>query len=52
MREPFQLPSVNALVGDDKDILRMALNMLVAEVNDLRKEIALLKSLQSKNRGY
>lgn len=52
MIEPFQLPSVNALTGADKDILRMALNMLVAEVNELRKEISVLKSAQSKNRGY
>lgn len=52
MREPFQLPSVNALVGSDKDVLRMALNMLVAEINKLRQEISSLKSEQSRRGGY
>lgn len=52
MLEPFQLPSVNALTGQDKDLLRMALNMLVAEINSLRKEIAKLDSKQSGSRGY
>lgn len=52
MLEPFQLPSVNALTGQDKDLLRMALNMLVAEINALRKEIAKLHSQQASARGY
>jgi len=52
MREPFQLPSVNALTGADKDVLRMALNMLVAEINKLRQEISLLKSEKSRGGGY
>ena len=52
MREPFQLPSVNALTGTDKDVLRMALNMLVAEINELRNEVTILKSQNARAKGY
>ncbi len=51
MLEPFQLPSVNALVGDDKHTLRMMMTMLVKEINDLRTEITKLKNAQRKT-GY
>lgn len=51
MREPFQLPSVNALVGADKDVLRMALNMLVKEINNLRDELSALKA-DARKGGY
>lgn len=52
MREPFQLPSVNALVSADKDVLRMVLNMLVKEINGLRDEIAALQAAARKGAGY
>lgn len=51
MRQPFQLPAVNALVSSDKDVLRQMLMLLVTEVNQLRKEIDLLR-LNSSKGGY
>jgi hypothetical protein len=51
MREPFQLPSVNALVSDDKDVLRTMLQQLVAEINRLRREVDIL-STQNRPKGY
>jgi hypothetical protein len=52
MLEPFQLPSVNALVGDDKHTLRMMMTMLVKEINDLRSEITQLKNEGRRKAGY
>jgi hypothetical protein len=51
MREPFQLPSVNALVSADKDVLRTMFQQLVVEVNRLRREVESL-SAQTRPKGY
>lgn len=51
MREPFQLPSVNALVSADKDVLRTMFQQLVVEVNRLRREVESL-STQTRPKGY
>ena len=44
MRQPFQLPAINALVSADKDVLRQVLTQLVAEVNELRREVDVLRT--------
>jgi hypothetical protein len=51
MKEPFQLPSVNALVSADKDVLRTMFQQLVVEVNRLRRQVDDL-STQSRPKGY
>lgn len=50
MREPFQLPSVNALVSTDKDVLRTMFQQLVVEVNQLRRQVDDL-STQNRRKG-
>jgi len=52
MRQPFQLPSINALISDDKDVLRQIFTQLVAEVNELRREVAFLSTQSNKGKGY
>jgi hypothetical protein len=52
MRQPFQLPSINALIGDDKDVLRQIFTQLVAEVNELRREVTFLSTQSNKGKGY
>ena len=44
MRQPFQLPAINALVSADKDVLRQVLTQLVAEINELRREVDVLRA--------
>jgi hypothetical protein len=44
MRQPFQLPAINALVSADKDVLRQVLTQLVAELNELRREVDVLRT--------
>ena len=51
MRLPFQLPAFNALVSADKDVLRQVLTQLVAEVNELRREVDVLRT-DSRKGGY
>ena len=51
MRESFQLPSVNALVSADKDVLRTMFQQLVVEINRLRSEVDSL-SMQNRPKGY
>jgi hypothetical protein len=51
MRQPFQLPAINALVSADKDVLRQVLTQLVAELNELRREVDVLRTA-SRKAGY
>jgi hypothetical protein len=51
MRQPFQLPAINALVSADKDVLRQVLTQLVAELNELRRQVDSLRSVSGKG-GY
>ena len=52
MKEPFQLPSLNALQTSDRDVLRMAFRMLVAEINDLREQLDRVRNEAVRGRGY
>jgi hypothetical protein len=52
MEQSFQLPSLNALVSADKDVLRMIFKMLAAEINELRREVDVLQTEARRGRGY
>lgn len=52
MKEPFQLPSLNALQSSDRDVLRMVFGMLVAEINDLRDQMDRVRTEASRGKGY
>lgn len=52
MRQTLQLPAINALQGSDRDVLRQIFTQLVAEVNELNRQIALLSAQSSKSGGY
>ena len=52
MIRSIQLPAINALVGDDKDVLRQIFTQLVAEINELRREVESLSAQSGKFGGY
>lgn len=51
MLNPIQLPSLNALVSVDKDVLRQIFQVLISEINELRREVDSL-SMQTRPKGY
>jgi len=52
MLRSIQLPAINALISDDKDVLRQIFTQLVAEINELRREVEVLSAQSGKSGRY
>ena len=47
MRQQFNLPQINAILGNDKDVLQNIFRALQAEITRLRDEIDNLKRVKN-----